>query len=55
MLLDFEANRPADQGSEWQFRNVPTPALPIQTLFPPFPSVQVAKIKEPQDGDERGV
>jgi len=50
MLLDFEANRPADQGSEWQFRNVPTPALPIQTLFPPFPSVQVAKIKEPQDG-----
>jgi hypothetical protein len=47
---DFEANRPADRGSEFQFRNVPMPALPIQMPFPPFPLVQVAKVKEPQDG-----
>ena len=49
-FLDFEENRLADQGSEWQFRNAPLPALPVQTPFPPFPSVQVAKTKKPQDG-----
>ena len=49
-FLDFEANRLTDQGSEWQFRNVPLPGLPIETPFPPFPSVQVAKTKKPQDG-----
>jgi hypothetical protein len=50
VLPDFEANRPADQGSEFQFRNIRTPALPIQMPFPPFPSVQVAKVKKPEDG-----
>lgn len=49
-FLDFEENRAADQGSEWQFRAIPLPALPVQTPFPPFPSVQVAKVKKPQDG-----
>ena len=49
-FLDFEDNRLTDQGSEWQFRNVPLPGLPVETPFPPFPSVQVAKTKKPQDG-----
>ncbi len=49
-LLDFEANRAADQGSEFQFRNIPMPALPIEMPFPPFPAVQVTKVKEPRDG-----
>lgn len=49
-FLDFEENRAADPGSEWQFRNIRLPALPIQTPFPPFPSVRVAKTKKPQDG-----
>ncbi len=49
-FLDFEDNRLTDQGSEWQFRNVPLPGLPIEPPFPPFPSVQVAKTKKPQDG-----
>ena len=47
-LPDFEANRPADQGSEFQFRNLPLPALPLQPP-PPFPSVQVDSIRQPQD------
>lgn len=46
-FLDFEENRAADQGSEWQFRNVQLPAIPAQG---PFPSVQVANTKRPQDG-----
>lgn len=50
ILPDFEANRPADRGSEFQFRTVPLPALPIQSPFPPFPTVQVAPVKKPQDG-----
>ncbi len=50
VLPDFEANRPADQGSEFQFRHLPTPALPIQPPFPPFPVVQVSPVKEPADG-----
>ncbi len=49
-FLDFEENRVADPGSEWQFRNVVLPALAIQPPFPPFPSVRVAKTKEPRDG-----
>lgn len=51
-FLDFEENRAADQGSEWQFRTIPLPALPVQTPFPPFPfpSVQLARVKKPQDG-----
>ncbi len=47
-LPDFEANRPADQGSEFQFRNLPLPALPFQPP-PPFPSVQVDSIRQPED------
>ena len=47
-LPDFEASRPADQGSEFQFRNVPLPALPFQPP-PPFPSVQLGSIHEPED------
>ena len=47
-LSDFEANRPADQGSEFQFRNLPLPALPFQPP-PPFPSVQVDSIRQPED------
>ena len=49
-FLDFEENRLADQGSEWQFRNVILPALPVHDFFPPFPSVRVAKTKKPEDG-----
>jgi hypothetical protein len=49
VLPDFEANRPADEGSEFQFRNIRGPALPIRPPFPPFPSVQVARVKEPED------
>ncbi len=50
-LVDFEADRPADQGSEWQFQPefIPRPALPLGPP-PPFPSVQVADVKKPQDG-----
>ena len=47
-LPDFEASRPADQGSEFQFRNVPLPALPVQPR-PPFPSVQVGSVHQPED------
>lgn len=47
-LPDFEASRPADRGSEFQFRNLPLPALPIQPP-PPFPSVQVDSIRQPED------
>ncbi len=47
-LPDFEANRPADQGSEFQFRNVPLPTLPFQPP-PPFPSVQVDSVRQPED------
>ncbi len=47
-LPDFEANRPADQGSEFQFRNLPLPALPFQPP-PPFPSVQVDSVRQPED------
>lgn len=47
-LPDFEASRPADQGSEFQFRNLPLPALPIQPP-PPFPSVQVGSVRQPED------
>ena len=47
-LPDFEASRPADQGSEFQFRNMPLPALPFQPP-PPFPSVQLRPVREPED------
>ena len=47
-LPDFEASRPADQGSEFQFRNLSLPALPFQPP-PPFPSVQVDSVREPSD------
>ena len=47
-LPDFEASRPADQGSEFQFRNVPLPALPVQPR-PPLPSVQVGSVHQPED------
>ena len=47
-LPDFEASRPADRGSEFQFRNLPLPALPIQPP-PPFPSVQVGSVRQPED------
>lgn len=50
VLPDFEANRPADQGSEFQFRHIPTPALPLQPPFPSFPAVQVSRVKEPANG-----
>jgi hypothetical protein len=50
LLLDFEGNRAADPGSEFQFRTIPMPALPIEMPFPPFPAVQVAGVKEPEDG-----
>ncbi len=47
-LSDFEANRPADQGSEFQFRNLALPALPVQPP-PPLPSVQVDAVRQPAD------
>ena len=47
-LPDFEASRPADQGSEFQFRHIPLPALPVQPP-PPFPSVQLRSVHEPED------
>ena len=47
-LPDFEASRAADEGSEFQFRNVQIPALPIQPP-PPFPSIQARSVNEPQD------
>ena len=47
-LPDFEASRPADQGSEFQFRNLRLPALPVQPP-PPFPSVQVGSVQQPED------
>ena len=47
-LPDFEASRAADEGSEFQFRNVPIPALPIQPP-PPFPSIQARSVNEPED------
>ena len=44
-FLDFEDNRPADLGSEWQFREVGQLDLFLQS-----PAVQLAKTKKPQDG-----
>ncbi len=47
-LPDFEANRPADQGGEFQFRNAPLPALPLQPP-PPLPSIQMESARQPED------
>ena len=47
-LPDFEASRASDEGSEFQFRNVQIPALPIQPQ-PPFPSIQARSVNEPED------
>lgn len=44
-FLDFEDNRPADLGSEWQFRESGQLDLFLQS-----PAVQLAKTKKPQDG-----
>ena len=47
-LPDFEASRASDEGSEFQFRNVQIPALPIQPP-PPFPAIQARSVNEPED------
>ena len=44
-FLDFEDNRPADLGSEWQFRESGQLDLFLQS-----PAIQLAKTKKPRDG-----
>ena len=44
-FLDFEENRAADLGSEWQFRSAGQLELLLQSPF-----VQLAKTRKPQDG-----
>ncbi len=44
-FLDFEENRAADLGSEWQFRSAGQLDLLLQSPF-----VQLAKTRKPQDG-----